>query len=418
VSGSSVAAEANTSAWDAISTWSIALLYRLALEAHWVAVASLTFLRRAPVSRHRGKRVLLTGTFYSENWILNHLKPLASSQQCNRIWVVTTFPIPAIDNIEAIYPPSWLVRCVGEVPARLLIFVITAVKHRPDFVGGFHLLPNGLIALLIARFLGCRSLYFCGGGPREVEGGGYYSGSRSFRFLKAPDPIVEKKLLRAVAHIDLIITMGRAARRFFQAHGVRNHIEVVPGGIDPEQLEPANRPKIYDLILVGRLHPVKRIDLFLRTVRQLAERNPGISAVVVGGGELEHSLKALAIELGIANRVTFAGQQSDVGTWLQQSKVFVLTSKSEGLSLAMMEAMTAGLPCVVPNVGELSELVEHGKTGFLVEDQSPNGFSVLLEPLLRSDTVREAFSRNGKAAASHLTTTETARRWNDILSAF
>jgi glycosyltransferase involved in cell wall biosynthesis len=374
--------------------------------------------RAAPAPRGQPIRLLLTGTFYSENWILNHLRPLAASRHCEKVWLVTTFAIHPTEKVEVIHPPFWLVRAVGEVPARLVVFVVMAVRRRPDFVGGFHLLPNGLVALLVARFIGSSCVYFCGGGPREVEGGGYYSGARSFRLLKAPDADLERKLLRAVDDIDLVITMGSGAQGFFRSRGVRSRIEVVPGGIDSGRFRCEDQPKTYDLILVGRLHPVKRIDLFFRTVRKLADSIPDVSAVVVGGGELEASLRGLAVELGVGNRVTFAGQQRDVGPWLAQSRVFVLTSESEGLSLALMEAMTAGLPCVVANVGELSELVEHGSTGFLVDGDSPEAFCFFLEQLLKSESVRERFSEASKKAASRLTTTETAKRWDRILRGF
>jgi glycosyltransferase involved in cell wall biosynthesis len=404
---------------SALSAWPGRIFYHVVLNAHWILLrASGVRKPSRSVPRRHSRSVLLTGTFYSGNWILNHLKPLAASRQCDKILVVTTFAIPPVEKVEAIHPPFWLVRSLGEVPARLIYFVVTAIRRRPDFVGGFHLLPNGLVALLLARFIGSWCVYFCGGGPREVEDGGYYSGARSFRLLKAPDAALERKLLRAVDEIDLVITMGSGAQDFFRTRGVRSRIEVVPGGIDSRRFQFEDQRKLYDLILIGRLHPVKRIDLFLRTVEKLAESIPDVSAVIVGGGELEGSLKALAVELGLGERVTFTGQQPDVRPWLAQSRIFVLTSESEGLSLALMEAMTGGLPCVVANVGELGELVEHGSTGFLVDDDSPEAFCFFLEQLLRSESARDAFSKASREAASRLTIAETAKRWDRILAEY
>ena len=209
-----------TTGGKAVAVWPSRVLYHFLLNAYWVLLRILS--RRKRPAHPQSNTVLLTGTFYSENWILNHLNPLAASAPCDRIWLVTTFAIPAIEKVEAIYPPSWLIRAVGEVPARLIVFIVIAVRRRPDFVGGFHLLPNGLIALLVARLMGSSSVYFCGGGPREVEGGGYYSGARSFQFLQAPDTALERKLLRAVDEIDLVVTMGGGAKDFFQRHGVRS----------------------------------------------------------------------------------------------------------------------------------------------------------------------------------------------------
>jgi len=379
-------------------------------------VSALRVRRRGVSSQDKNpKRILLTGTFYSQNWILNHLRPLAASDHCAKVWLVTTFAIAPVKNVEVVAPPSWLMRSLGEVPARLIVFTALAIRHRPDFVGGFHLLPNGLLAILLARLIGRASVYFCGGGPREVEGGGFYSGARSMRLLKAPDDALETKLLRAISEFDLVITMGGSARDFFRSRGARNRIEVVPGGIDAASFQPVEGPKLYDLILVGRLHRVKRIDLFLRVVSLLAQTRADVSAVVVGGGELEETLKQLAVRLRVDGLVTFAGPQHDVASWLARSRVFVLTSESEGLSLALMEAMTAGLPCVVSNVGELKELVQHGSTGFLIDDGSPDTFCFFLSRLLESESVRRQFSDACRRVASQLTVAQTAQRWDRVL---
>jgi len=399
-----------------MKAWSARTLYRACLDLHWLVLRVLGLWRRgAPTPTPGTKTILLTGTFYSANWILNHLEPLVASVNCSRVLLVSTFDLAPIPNVELISPPVWLVRSIGAVPARLLYFTRTAIQRRPDFVGAFHLLPNGLLAVLVARLIGKKSIYFCGGGPREVEGGGYYSGARSFALLKAPDDGLERRLIRVVDQVDLIVTMGDRARAFFRDHGVRSRIEVVPGGVDADRFAAVEHAKSYDLILVGRLHPVKRIDLFLQVVALLAKSKPDVSAVIVGGGNLEGSLRELAARLNVAGRVTFAGSQRDVVPWLAQSKVFVLTSVSEGLSLALMEAMAAGLPAVVANVGELGELVKHGASGFLVDDPSPQAYCTLIEQLLESGALRAQMSAASRRTASGFTTREAAKRWDRIL---
>jgi L-malate glycosyltransferase len=398
------------------STWPGRIVYEVLLAVHWCVVRTLRFRSRSPLSTGP-RRILLTGTFFAENWALNHIKPLAASAACERVLLVTTFPLPPIDNLDAIRPPGWAIRLLGEVPARLLTFMIVAVRERPDAVGGFHILPNALLALLMARVIGCRSIYFCGGGSAELEGGGYYSGARTAALLKGPDAGLERRLLRAVKEMDLVVTMGNGARNFFIGRDVATRIEVVPGGIDFGEFAFDARQKSRDLILVGRLHPVKRIDLFLRAVKSLSARLPRISAVVLGDGELAEPLRRLSKELRVDGHVTFAGHQSDVKPWLAQSKVFVLTSESEGLSLAMMEAMLAGLPCVVADVGELGELVEHGTTGFLVEDATPDAFADRIELLLTDDGLRQRFAAAGRNAALRFTTAETTKRWDRVLGA-
>ncbi len=69
------------------------------------------------------------------------------------------------------------------------------------------------------------------------------------------------------------------------------------------------------------------------------------------------SLKSYAEKLGVGDRVNFVGHQDDVLSWLHQSKIYILTSRSEGLALSMLEALKAGLPAIVPNVGDLSDVL-------------------------------------------------------------
>jgi glycosyltransferase involved in cell wall biosynthesis len=209
--------------------------------------------------------------------------------------------------------------------------------------------------------------------------------------------------------------MGQRAKEFFRTHGVRSRIEIIPGGIDSHRYGVSNQDWVYDLILVGRLEQIKRIDIFLETVRVLLSERPKISAVVVGHGELDVSLKNLAKHLGVEKNVTFAGYQHDVSSWLAQSKVFVLTSDSEGLSLALMEAMMSGLPCVVSDVGELGELVEHNVNGFLVQERSPRTFASFIGPLLRDEELHSEFAVASRKAALRFDLAATARHWERVL---
>ncbi len=369
--------------------------------------------RRRP---HRDPcEILLTGTFYSENWVLAHIRPLAASKRCARLSVVTTFQFPDLPNVVAIYPPGWLTKLIGAVPARMFTFAWVAIRQRPDVMGGFHLLLNGLWAALLAPLVGARSLYFCVGGPAEVVDGGIWGENRVFGKMETPDPIVERRLIRAVAAFDLVITMGTGAIRFFRGRGIDTRFHVVSGGMDAGRFKPAAVEPDTDLIMVGRLAPIKRIDLFLRAFEQVAQKMPGATATIVGDGELRESLERLADELGIAEKVTFAGQQRDVYPWLRRAKIFVLTSDSEGLALSMAEAMLCGLPAVVSNVGDLSDLVEDGVNGFLVDGREPHFFADRMVELLGDASRYQEFSNAARARALRFDLPCVERQWDEIL---
>jgi L-malate glycosyltransferase len=362
-----------------------------------------------------GATILLTGTFHSENWVRSHIAPLAMSRRCARVLMVATSEVPSVEKVEAIYPPAWLRRSVGRVPARLLVFAWVAIRTRPHIIGAFHLLFNGLFASLLARCIGARAMYFCVGGPAEMLAGGLWSENRFFERLPAPDLTVERWLIEAVGANHLVITMGNRAVDFFRQRGVTSPIHVVPGGISPERFRRLPGEWSYDAILVGRLARIKRIDLFIRAIGHVARTRPGVKAVIVGDGALGEELQALARELGLSANITFAGHQSDVGHWLRQSRVFLLTSDSEGLALSLMEAMICGLPAVVSDVGDLGDLVVDGVNGYLVASREAEAFGQRLNALLNDASTYTAFSDAARASSRRYETSETARLWDDLL---
>jgi glycosyltransferase involved in cell wall biosynthesis len=369
---------------------------------------------RAP-KNGEGLTILLTGRFESGNWAMAHLGPLAASRRCERLLVVSTFPVPPIPKVEAIYPSPWMMRALGATASRLLIFMVTAFSRDPHVVGGFHLLVNGLVAGVLGRLIGARSLYFCVGGPAELLDGGVWGENGPFAKAEKPDPTVERRLLRGAGACDLIITMGTKARRFLHCRGIPSRIYVVPGGIDTREFEPAARTADIDLVLVGRLAEIKRIDLFIRVVAAVRKQLPDVRAAIVGDGEQRDVLRGLALELGVGDSIVFAGFQQNVADWLRRSRVFVLTSRSEGLSLALMEAMLCGLPAVVSDVGDLGDLVENGVNGFLMVDRTPEAFAAPIVSLLRDRVSYEAFSDAARRSALRFEPESVCREWDLIL---
>jgi L-malate glycosyltransferase len=385
-----------------------------------VVVFLVVMRRLRPTARCRhpgpGCRVLLTGTFHSSNWIHAHLAPLAAAKACAAVTVVSLTPVPALPKVELRRPPDWLIRACGRVPSRLVTFCWVALRERPCFVGGFHLLVNGLVAALVACLVGARSVYFCVGGPAEVEGGGIGSENRLFGTMGAPDAVVERRLVTAVGAFDAIVTMGTSAARFFRERGVDVPIHVVAGGIDEKRFATGNSAPTVDLIMVGRLAPIKRVDLFLAAMACALRSLPGLTAVVVGEGALRPDLEKQSRALGLEGRVRFVGHQVDVGPWLARVRALVLSSDSEGLPLSVMEAMTAGLPVVVSRVGDLPDLVEDGVSGFLVEGRTPEAFSEKIVAVLRDDILRARLGEAARRAARRYTIDAAARKWEAILA--
>jgi glycosyltransferase involved in cell wall biosynthesis len=148
---------------------------------------------------------------------------------------------------------------------------------------------------------------------------------------------------------------------------------------------------------VGRLTEVKQQDLLIRAFAAVKIRHPNAHLLLVGDGPLMHSLQGLSADLGISECVHFLGYQSVTAPYQQSMDVFALTSRSEGMPQAALEACVAGVPVVAPWVGGLPELVDHGRTGLLFPPGDQQSLvDALCEMLAYPDRARE-LGQAGKA---------------------
>jgi glycosyltransferase involved in cell wall biosynthesis len=166
------------------------------------------------------------------------------------------------------------------------------------------------------------------------------------------------------------------ARRSRDAFKPR-HIHVVRNGLRLEcfPLMPfpvAPRPTILG---VGSLYPVKRWDRILMAAQQLKASGIDFLLRIAGDGPLKQALAEQAVDLGIADRVEWIGQQSDVVKLFAAANFLVLGSDSEGCPNVVMEAMACGRAVVATKVGDVTDLVEAGKTGLTAETNDIGGFA-------------------------------------------
>ena len=149
----------------------------------------------------------------------------------------------------------------------------------------------------------------------------------------------------------------------------------------------------------------------------MAEERPAARAAIVGDGPLRLALEREAARLELTDRVCFAGRQEQVADWLRRSRVFVLTSQSEGLPLSAIEAMTCGLPVVAPRVGDLADLVTEGVNGHLVGDRRPESFAAAMTELTADEVRWRAASSAARRSAARYTIPEAVARWDAALAA-
>jgi colanic acid/amylovoran biosynthesis glycosyltransferase len=186
--------------------------------------------------------------------------------------------------------------------------------------------------------------------------------------LLLPPPDARRLLLDAAA----LITPTRYNRSKIESVSGRpmDTIHVIPSPVDTDFFSPrpgTRREGPTRLITVGRLHPIKGHGLIIEAVRLVSGRGGEPELTIVGGGEMDLALRRKVSELGIEGRVTFAGVLlgEALRDRLADSDVFVMASDSEGLPVAMLEAMAMGLAVVVPAITGIPEVIRPGENGLL-----------------------------------------------------
>lgn len=228
----------------------------------------------------------------------------------------------------------------------------------------------------------------------------------------------ERKTKRAWANrwllkpTDRVSAVGQFVKQaLIDNEGIaEGRIEVIYNGIDPDAFPPADtnaRARARELIgvdddaplimQVARFHPVKDHELSVRAFKQVVAHMPAARLCLVGDGGERPAIEALAAELGIHDQLMFLGVREDVSDLLPGADVFMLSSKSEGVSVTLLEAMATGLPIVATDVGGNAEVVEHDVTGLLSPREDDKALAENLVSLIRDPARRGAFGRAGRS---------------------
>jgi len=154
----------------------------------------------------------------------------------------------------------------------------------------------------------------------------------------------------------------------------------------------------FTLIYVGRLAPVKNHGLLLSAFRIALQSRPDLRLWMVGDGSERGALETMTMRLGIAAQVRFWGQQLDVAPFFSAADAFIMSSRSEGIPVSLLQAFSLGLPAIVTDVGGMTEGVRLAKAGFAVSATDPTEMAGAMLRLAEDDAEREQFSKNAEEA--------------------
>jgi glycosyltransferase involved in cell wall biosynthesis len=212
---------------------------------------------------------------------------------------------------------------------------------------------------------------------------------------------------------DRVVAVGQAVRRVLvDNEGLPgSRIQVIYNGIasDPFARAAGSRETVRgelglapaDLVAcqVGRLEPIKDHATALRALGRVVARRPEARLVLVGDGPEKGRLHELAGRLGLLSQIRFLGMRYDVPRVLAGADLLLLSSTSEGIPLALIEGMAAGLPVVSTNVGGVPEVVVHGTTGLVAPAGDEAALAGAILRLAEDASLRRQMGENGRQRA-------------------
>jgi phosphatidylinositol alpha-1,6-mannosyltransferase len=277
-----------------------------------------------------------------------------------------------------------------QAPFLVLFELIAALRlartTRPDVIHAHWFVPQGIVAVLVGRILKIPVVI-------TAHGGDVY-GLRG-RLLDA--------LRRALAsRCEAVTVVSRdMATKLPEATSRRGEPpRVMPMGVDTQRFS-AKRERVENsdqtVLFVGRLAKKKGVEYLIHAFPDVLAHHPDARLVVVGDGPCRGELETLSSQLGLADRIRFAGAQppAELPRFYGSSRVFVGPSvvarggDTESFGLVFVEAMAADCPVVGTSVGGIPDVVIHGRTGLLVEPESPGALAAAINGLLGSPAEAE-----------------------------
>ncbi len=322
-----------------------------------------------------------------------------------RVWVITRrlAGLPARENylgLEIIRPLT-----IGAGKIKTITFILGTLLELWKLRSQYKILHAHLAygpafaAIIAAQFLGKRVIVKLG---NSGEFGDVQGSTRTLRGR------IRLAVLRQWT--DMFIALDDSIYSEMLSVGINSaRIRRISNGIDVKSFmpsQPRNESKNKlglthktVLVFIGRLSAQKSLPTLLEALKIALSNHPSLHLLLIGSGPDRQALQEQAQRLGIENHVQFLGNQADVRPYLNAADLFVLPSKSEGISNALLEAMSAGLACIVTTVGGNFDILDQGRCGVLLPPGDVSAWSQALAEMGNDPKKRQLL---GEAAQKHV----------------
>lgn len=221
-----------------------------------------------------------------------------------------------------------------------------------------------------------------------------------------------------------VVALTDGTAEWLERHVPGSRVTVIPNAVHWPIADtaagspPPSRRGRYRLLAVGRLHPIKGLDRLIAAFAQLAHQQPDWDLVILGEGAQRAALEAQIQQAGLHNRISMPGRVDNVAAWYAAADLYVLSSRAEGLSNTLLEAMASGLPVVAVDcdTGPRS-IITHGVDGLLVTPADDvQALATSLSDLMSDAGRRQRLGRQAREVRTRYAPASIMARWDELLT--
>lgn len=217
--------------------------------------------------------------------------------------------------------------------------------------------------------------------------------------LVGQDPSFQPVVEHSINASDAVTSVSRyLSDETYARFNISKEIDVVPNFVDVDRFRPLNKSHFrnaiaahgeFIMVHVSNFRPVKRAQDTVELLARLRGEGVAVKLLLVGDGPDRQHCECLARKRGVMEDVRFLGKQDPIEELLAVADVFLMPSGSETFGLAALEAMACGVPVIASNIGGLPELVQDGKSGYLVPLGDVDTMSCRVRELIRNKALRQ-----------------------------
>jgi len=345
--------------------------------------------------------LLFAGTY--DHKLISKLSPITSIEKVETIYLVRNSPL-RFDKIHSFCPPVVFNFLGMRELYKFFKGIYLCRTKKIDYICGIYFRPHGFFAYIIGSLFQIPVIQVFIGNDVDfvVKHRRLFKGTLRKAHMIGVRGQVSKNRLKEFIEEDA---------RFFIHHNVYP--------LDMQKKTSAEKKDI-DVLCIAAFAKYKRVDVFLKTILEIKKVYPSVRAVMLGGGGMRPYYERMRKRMGLNDSVVFEGRVKDVFPYLSRSRVFLLTSEGEGLPMAMIEAMSAGVPCVVPDVGDTTDIAQDGKNSYVIRSRDSRDFSARIVSLLKNPDDRERIAEEAfktlRQRKEVFSLSYNQKVWDEILS--